>query len=713
MTGGTFERPRREVAEAWTREIFATSFVPMSRVEVVDLLDAALGRLVDAVVLPVSARRAGEQLGSDLVGWHFRTPAALERSVRLLSARLPELIGESPGRDSRIADVLATVAGGFATAVHESTLHQQDVIQQAVLRARDEAERELGASEARFRAVFSDSALGIAIGALDGTIEDANDAMVRIFRTTLDDLVGRTVFDLLDPEWAAAIRPACADLAHGTIDRLGEVTRTTTEDGSHVWTQLSASLVRRSSGPDEADGRRGSDYVVMLWEDITERHMLQEQLRRQATHDPLTGLANRTLLTLRLQDALTGTHDERRVGLCYFDLDGFKAINDSLGHPIGDDLLRATAQRLQATAAEVGALAARMGGDEFVVLVPDSAGPPAVLELVETLLREVLSPVRLGGHELTVSASVGVVERPVARTDAGELLRDADITLYRAKGEGKAQWVLFESDVDEASRRRFRLSATMPAALDDDEFYVEYRQARHHPGGELVAVEADVRWDHPELGELCSTEFLPLAQETGLVVRLGNWALRQICTHAFGWQQRLGDEAPTVAVTLSERHFRDPGLVGGLRSVLADTGLRPDKLCVVVPESVLFDEDDDPVDTVEILQGLGITLVVDGFGGDLRRLPRLRELRMNAVKISGPYVAGYAAEHGPDPLDEHVVRSLVRAAELLGFSVVADGVDDEAQAARLASDGVRIVQGEAAGSRVSAMEIELAVAAAC
>lgn len=711
MTGGSLARPRREVAEAWTREIFATSFVPMSRVEVVDLLDAALGRLVDAVAAPGAAGRIGEELGGDLVGWHFRSPVALERSLRLLSARLPELVGEPPDRDGRIAELLATVAGGFTAAAHESTLHQQDVIQQAVLRARDEAERELGASEARFRAVFSDSALGIAIGALDGTIEDANEAMVRIFQTTLDDLVGRTVFELLDREWAEAIRPACADLARGTIDRLGEVTRTTTGDGSHIWTQLSASLVRRAS-PVGADGR-SSDYVVMLWEDITERHMLQEQLRRQATHDPLTGLANRTLLTLRLQDALTRTHDERRVGLCYFDLDGFKAINDSLGHPIGDDLLRATAQRLQATAAEVGALAARMGGDEFVVLVPDSAGAPAVLELVETLLRAVLSPVRLGGHELTVSASVGVVERPVARTDAGELLRDADITLYRAKDEGKAQWALFESDVDEASRRRFRLSATMPAALDALEFYVEYRQARHHADGRLAAVEADVRWDHPELGELCSTEFLPLAQETGLIVRLGNWALRQVCTHALGWQQRLGDEAPTVTVTLSERHFRDPGLVGELRSVLADTGLRPDKLCLVVPETVLFDEDDDPVDTVGILQELGTTLVVDGFGGDLRRLPRLRQLRMSAVKISGPYVSGYAAEHGPDPLHEHVVRSLVRAAELLGFSVVADGVDDAAQAARLAADGVRIVQGEAAGSRVSAMEIELAVAAAC
>ena len=688
---------RRHVVAQWTREIIHTSYVAMGRPEIEAFLEKCFDDVLAACDGPLEpARRTGERL----VGVHFTNPVVVHRTLNHLASALP---GHREVDPARLVDVLGAVGSGFAGALREQTLDEQEIIKQSVLDARDAAEEALRASEARSRAVFTSSALGIAVVALDGVIDEINESMTRIFRLGEDSLVGRTIFELADTSWIGELRAANADLVRGEVDRFQLETRFTEQHGSHIWTQLSASLVRAADG--------APDYLVMLYEDITDRHMLQEQFRRQAVHDPLTGLPNRTQLQTSMERALERTHPDRRVGLCFFDLDGFKAVNDSLGHPVGDQLLRAVAQRLQALTSEFGALAARMGGDEFVVLVPDTDGAAGLVGQVEKMLAEVTRPARIGAHELAASASVGIVERPVAATDAESLLRDADITLYRAKQDGRAQWVLFDAALNAEARDRFKLSAALPAALDQGELFVEYEPMRLLGDRSLFAAAADIRWDHPEFGELGQDAFLDLAEETGLITRLGSWALGEVCRHAAHWTERFGERGPIAAMNLSHRHCRDPELVNDVQRILRESGLPARSLALGMPESALFDHQGDTVDTVEIFAEMGIRLVVHQFGDDYARVARLRGLPLFGVHIGGPHLAGFADPDGPDPLDEYLLGAATGAAALMDLPVVAGGVGDELQAERLRALGVCAAIGPFAGERVSALELEELIAA--
>ncbi|MEV6226478.1 EAL domain-containing protein [Saccharopolyspora shandongensis] len=699
MGGPADGQPRAdEVVRQWASQVINTSYVPMGRRD----LEAFLGKCFDELLsaLDGGGVEAARDVGERLVSAHLTNSMALARTLRHLAAELPQFREAEPGR---LTAVLGELAAGYAGALRKQTLCEQEVIQRAVSEARDAAEEALRASEARSRAVFTASALGIAIVTLDGVIEETNPALTRIFRRQASELVGRSVYELADEGWLVKLADTVAALATGDTDQGFLDIRFTEPNGSHVWTQLSGSLVR--------DARGEPDYLVLLYEDITDRHMLQEHFRQQAVRDPLTGLGNRTKLESSLAAALEPNRPGRRVGLCYFDLDGFKAVNDSLGHPIGDRLLRQVAQRLEAPAAEAGAEAVRMGGDEFVVLVPDSSGAGPVVDLVERLLREITRPVLIGAHELRASASVGVVEREVAGTDAEALLRDADITLYRAKSDGRAQWVLFDPERNAEARDRFRLSAELPAAVDQNELFVEYEPIADLATGALAGAAAAVRWDHVEFGELGDEQFLGLAEETGLIVRLGSWVLEQVCEHAARWVRQLGADAPVPTVNLSLRHCRDPELVAGVQNILRSTGLPPGALALGLPESALFDHQDDPVDTLEIFADMGIKLVVYKFGDDYARLGRLSGLPLAGVRIDGPHLASLADPDGPDPLDRHLVHAAVGGAQLLGLPALAAGVRTELQADRLRELGVSTVQGPFAGERASALEIEQFIAA--
>ncbi|WP_243788978.1 bifunctional diguanylate cyclase/phosphodiesterase [Saccharopolyspora gloriosae] len=690
-----------EFVRRWTREIIRTSYVPMARADI----EAFLRRHLDAILETLDDEDrltgAAAELGERLVRIHFTSPTALDRTLWMLGEELPKLRPAETKPGTPVA-ALGAVAASYAGQLREQTLDEQEVIKRAVLQARDAAEEALRASEASFRAVFTSSALGIAIVTLDGVIEEVNVPMEHIFEPVCRDLVGRSVFDLTDPDWVDDLVENVEALSVGEVDRFQSETRLSGQDGAHIWTQVSASLVR--------DSQERPDYQVLLYEDITDRHMLQEQFRRQATHDPLTGLANRTLLKTTMDEALEPAYPGRRVGLCYFDLDGFKAINDSLGHPIGDELLRAMAQRLNALATMESGLAARMGGDEFVVLVPDSQGAARLVEIVEHMLAEVTRPVSVRGHQLTASASVGVVETAVADTGPDELLQDADITLYRAKSEGRAQWALYDPKHNAEAKERFRLSAAMPSALRDHELYVEYEPVLWLDSAALVGVQAHLRWDHPEFGELDAEDFLGLAEETGLITRLGTWMLEQVCAHAVHWQERFGDRGPVAAVGLSARQLRDPELVADMRRILGSAGLPASKLIIGVPETALFDQRGDPIDALEIFAEMGLTLAVHDFGRDHRKVARLRGLPLRAVRLTGGYLDSFADPDGPDPLDEHLVSSLVGSAELLGLTVIGNGVRTIEQAKRLRHLGVEGVIGPCVGGLASAMEIEAMIA---
>lgn len=687
-------RERDEIAWVWTGRILQTSYVPLARQEIAAILRVQVDTLL-ATLVGERPIEAATEVGDRLVRLHFTRSLALSRSLEVLGNTLATF--ESVVGRARVDATLGAFAAGYAGRLRELTLDQQETVKRAVLRARDQAEEALRVSEARSRTVFEASAVGIGIATLDGVLEEVNPALRRIFAAFADGLLGTHLVRLVDSGWLADLRAKQDELAAGDIDMYQLDLRFTGTDGREIWTQLSATLVRDPQG--------APDYQVLLYEDITDRHMLQEYFRRQATHDPLTGLANRTLLTTRMQDALYPEPAGRRVGLCYFDLDGFKAVNDSLGHPIGDDLLRKVAQRLEVLTEPGGALAARMGGDEFVVLVPDTKGAEPLGRQVDEMLAEITRPVHIGGHELTAQASVGVVERTVVSTDPEELLRDADITLYRAKTDGRAQWVLFDPEHNAAARERFRLSADLPKALTDDELFVEYIPVYSWDSAQPVSVDAQIRWDHNELGELSADRFSGLAEETGMITRLGNWMLERVCEHVMRWYEQLGEQCPVALVHLSARHCRDPEIVGDVRRILANSGAPAERLAFAVPEAALFDSVGDPVDVLEIFADMGVWLAVYDFGQDPTRLRGLRDLPLHAVRIGGEYLASFAAETGPDVFDEHLVTSLVTAAGLLGLPVIASGVDTERQAQRLRDCGVRGVQGAHTGGVLSAMEI--------
>ncbi|MBA8825786.1 diguanylate cyclase (GGDEF)-like protein/PAS domain S-box-containing protein [Saccharopolyspora lacisalsi] len=695
----TQQQEKDEFVRQWAREVLGSSYVSKTRPQVWELLDACTTKLVSALMAEEYSPVLAAEVGARLIREHFVGSRALRGTLQLVATGLPGVAGftcEEVPRE-RLLALLGALAGGYSRELRERTLGEQEVIRQAVLQAKDEAEEAHRATEARFRAVFASSALGIAIVSLDGTIEDVNESVARIFRTTRESMVDSTILDLVDEGWWHELAEANAELVAECNEHFEVDTRYTVPDSDEeVWTQVTGSLVY------DAHGR--PEYQVVLYTDITDRNLLKERLSWQAMHDPLTGLANRTLLQSRTESALDQSTPGHRIGLCYLDLDGFKTINDTLGHRVGDELLRAVAQRLHEVVDAEGALAARMGGDEFVVLVPDSGGTRAVLDLVSRFYDAITRPVHVGEHELSASASVGVVERETVGTDLYELQRDADISLYRAKSDGKAQWALFDSEQNAFARQRFRLSAEMPAALDNDEFFVEYHPITWLADGSLAAVHAEVIWDHEDR-DIDSAEFLEIAEETGVIIRLGTWMMRQVCEHAMEWVRSLGSAAPIVSVDLSPRYFRAPGLVDEVGRILEETGAPARNLRLSVPESALFDECGDPVDTLSVFVEMGFDFVVRDFGSDYTHLGRLSELPVSTVCVEGDYLNGLAGHRAPEPLSEHLVHSVVSAAHLLGMTVIAAGVRTEEHAARLHKVGVQAVRGEYAGERASALEI--------
>jgi diguanylate cyclase (GGDEF)-like protein/PAS domain S-box-containing protein len=453
------------------------------------------------------------------------------------------------------------------------------------------------------------------------------------------------------------------------------------KDGSVVWLRDEATLVRGAGGEPL--------YWLGVQMDITERKRMEERLHRQALHDSLTGLPNRELFVDRLGQALRRTwREDKQVAVLFMDLDGFKVVNDSLGHEAGDLLLTVVAQRLGRCVRPQDTLA-RFGGDEFVVLVEDVDEPAAAIRVAERIAEELRRPFILGGRELYAPASIGVSWGDARTKSSEDLLRDADTAMYQAKRDGSGYRV-FDPDMYERVVRRLELENDLRRAVEAGEFVVHYQPIFDFGSQEPWGAEALLRWDHPERGPLCPDEFVPLAEETGLIVPLGAWVLEEACRQTKEWQDSHPRNPPLgVIVNLSAKQLRHPGCEQTIKQALARSGLAAGSLSLDVTESAFIEAVEANAQALERIQVLGVRISIDDFGMGYSSLSYLKRLPADALKIDKSFVKGF----GKVAEDTAIVRMVIDVAHTLNLEVVAEGVETWAQAALLEETGCDMAQG--------------------
>ncbi|MFI7676969.1 putative bifunctional diguanylate cyclase/phosphodiesterase [Actinophytocola sp. NPDC049390] len=660
---------------AWADVLATTGYVATGRAELGARLDALAAVLVEARCSEPFDPAPVERVGEELVGLRFIAAEAIAGTVRLIGTRLECADVE------RLAAIQAAVTTGFVRAAQSRIYGEQEALRRSALEARDGAEIARRSSEARFRAMFTSAAIGIGITDTRGILLDVNSAMAAMLDYGPEQLRDVNLVDFLHPDDPPELRGYFNEMIAGERDYYRIERRFRKRDGSPLWTNVTVSLVRDQHGAPQ--------YLVGMVEDNTERHMLSEKLRHQANHDHLTGLGNRALFTERLHAAFGGSPGQR-VGLCYLDLDGFKAINDTLGHVVGDQLLVEVGERLDRLVSAPGRLVARMGGDEFVVLVEHTTGMAELVELAERILAEIAKPVLVSGHRLTVSASIGLVERSVHDASPAETMRDADVTLHWAKVDGKNRWASYDPERNAREIARITLSNAMPAALEREEFYVDYQPIVSLADGALLGVEALVRWAHPEFGRLGPDRFIGLAEETGLIVPLGLWVLETACRQTMAWA-RTG-RTPIVSVNLAARQVAEPGLVPAIAAIIERVGIPPSSLQLELTESAIMGTTGEPLSALRRLVDMNVRIAIDDFGTGYSNLAYLRHLPVHALKIAGSFVEGLRAG-SVESVDARIVTALVSLAHTLKLDVIAEGVETGEQAELLRHIGADSAQG--------------------
>ena len=431
---------------------------------------------------------------------------------------------------------------------------------------------------------------------------------------------------------------------------------------------------------------RVRERTAELEEEVEVRKAAEERLDHLAHHDPLTGLPNRLAFSSHLDRAVAlAARRGRRFALLFIDLDRFKEVNDSAGHNVGDRLLQAVSERLVGNLRR-GDHLSRLGGDEFVCLLEDIADGREALRIAEKMLGLLSASFDVAGHEVHLSGSIGICVYPDDGEDGETLVRNADTAMFRAKAQGRGQAHFYTPAMTEAARERLRMDSALRRAREAGELALHY-QLKVDAGGQPVGAEALLRWTNAEFGAVSPSRFIPLAEDTGLIVRLGEWVLRESCEQAARWREE-GLDLPSIAVNLSVKQLDHPDFMALLASVVEDSGWPPSRVELEITESMIMDGD-RALESLHLLRASGFGIAIDDFGTGYSSLAYLKRLPVTALKIDRSFVDGIGRGGG----DEAIIRTVVSLAKRLGCTTVAEGVESEAQRRFLVDEGVDVLQG--------------------
>ncbi len=561
---------------------------------------------------------------------------------------------------------------------------------------KDNVERGLAESEERYRLAISNLHEGVVIMSPDGVVQAANASAERILRVRPGQLVGRNRLDPIQrvvdeggKEVGLTMMPSGHVLRTGE-PIFGRVYGLLLKTGELMWVRQNIIPIRRHAEPTPSS-------VMLSFADITDIKRAEQRLRHLAAHDALTGLTNRSFFIAHLESAIESARDEsRELALFFLDLDRFKSVNDTAGHACGDTLLQSAAARLTDCIGP-GDVIARLGGDEFVILIDQRVEGKRIALLAERLLQAMREPFDTVNGRYYLGVSIGVALYPHDGISGSDLLRSADAAMYRAKQNGRNRAQFYTAELNARLQRRYMLENALRDARENNELQLVYQPKYDLASHRIVGAEALLRWNSAKLGAISPVEFIPVAEETGLIVPIGAWVLRRACEQAVIWYEALGYDF-RMAVNLSARQFQAGDVVPMIEQTLADTGLPPTALEVEITESLLMGGADEVRPMFDALTAQGIRISIDDFGTGYSSLSYLQRFPISNVKIDRSFITGIPG----DPDSVALTEAIVAMARALGMTVTAEGVEDADQVEFLAKAGCQEIQGYYIGKPVTA-----------
>ena len=546
--------------------------------------------------------------------------------------------------------------------------------------ARKQQERALAEAKDRFQSAFDGAPIGVALVDLDGRLEQVNGPLCRLLGYDVPDLVGKNILDFTHPDDIADRARLLAQLRNATIDSYSIDIRYVHAEGHSIWARIHSSVVRHVTGRPH--------YTINHVEDVSESKRVQDQLAHQAMHDPLTGLANRHLLVARLQHCLDEVdRTDTAVAVLYLDLDGFKTVNDSVGHDAGDRFLAEVGRRL-ASVVRRHDTAARIGGDEFVIVAARLSADHKVARVIDRIRAALQPPIVIDADTFTVSASIGVVVTRDAADDPSELLRAADTAMYRAKQGGRGRHDIFDAALRAEAMRRREIEHDLRHALETGRLRLYYQPVVNLADGQMAGVEALLRLDHPTRGLLGPADFLDVAEDTGLIIPIGAWVITEACRQQAAWQASLGRPLQ-MAVNLSGRQLLQADLCDHVSAAIDHAAIDPARLTLELTETVFTQASRSFLTDLAALKARGVRFALDDFGTGFSSLAYLEQFPVDVVKIGPTFVAGL----GKSTQDATLVTAIVNLGHTLHLTVVAEGVESPDQLAALQDMGCDLVQG--------------------